>query len=395
MSAKKDAIGRLAPAHIELAQIGLARVEPTRVGPPDADVMGEYLSRAPLHNIYLIHAFQQMQTAAAARPDVAGDRASTSGAAREPSTDSSVFWGAFAKLPTDFSSGRTGASDERHLAGMLLIEPSHRDRRGRVHRQGGSVGYLAYVHERISPPEALACLGTIAARSGVRTLIGHRATVEPALAGLEDKWRIQTRLLHFYQADPERLVRSYAHPVRRATEDDIPDMVGLYRGYEFSRRDATDNDIRREIEQAMHQSGVYFCVEAPDDQDGANSAGSTHRIISAARVYPETDDAGLIGAARTLPEYRGQGIYLAVRTACFEHLFAQGKTGLGMFLDSNTSMHRVIKKQGGTILAEWLIADLQLEPPTTLARLRRRLIPAQVRQWATRLYNRLYQGVYP
>jgi hypothetical protein len=149
-------------------------------------------------------------------------------------------------------------------------------------------------------------------------------------------------------------------------------MVELYRGYEFSRGNRTDQEIRDEIAQTMNQSGTYFCHE------------SGGRIVSAARVFPETVQAGMIGAARTLPEFRGQGIYLSVRTACFEHLFERKKTGLGMFLDTNTSMHRVIEKQGGTILDEWLIVDLRTLPP-----LRRRVIPAPVRRWGSSLKHRI------
>jgi predicted GNAT family acetyltransferase len=199
--------------------------------------------------------------------------------------------------------------------------------------------------------------------------------------------------MHFYRADPDRIARSYDHRVRKATATDIPQMVELYRGYEFSRGDRTDDEIRQEVQAAMGSSGTYFIVESPRQSPrttgGCASTDGAKQIVSAARIYPETDTAGLIGAARTVPACRGQGIYLSVRTACFEHLFHQGKTGLGMFVDSNTSMHRVIAKQGGTILAEWLIADVQPNSGQGLVWLRRRIIPFRFRHWATQRWKRV------
>jgi hypothetical protein len=211
-------------------------------------------------------------------------------------------------------------------------------------------------------------------------LTGRKAYVEPCIAHVrkasgkvaDRRFRAHTRRFYFYRADPEGLACHFQYPVRVAIESDIPSMIELYRGYEFSRRNRTDYEIGDEIAQAMNQSGTYFCHE------------SGGRIVSAARVFPETSQAGMIGAARTLPEFRGQGIYLSVRTACFEHLFEKKKTGLGMFIDTNTSMHRVVEKQGGTILDEWLISDLRAPPP-----LRRRVIPAPVRRWGSSMKRRV------
>jgi RimJ/RimL family protein N-acetyltransferase len=228
-------------------------------------------------------------------------------------------------------------------------------------------------------------LATLAVDLGVRTLVGRQATVQQALSALNRQWLARTRRLLFYVADPEHLARSHEYPVRLATERDILSMVELYRGYEFSPGDRTDADIRHEIQKVMDESGTYFVVESPGEDR------VQPRIISSARIYPETDRAGMIGAARTLPEFRGRGVYLSVRTACFEHLFRQEKTGLGMFVDSNTSMQRVIEKQGGTILSEWLIADLQPwknRLSQSLVRIRRRLIPERLRQWALELGHR-------
>jgi hypothetical protein len=261
------------------------------------------------------------------------------------------------------------------MQGFLAVDSHHNP----------CVGYLAG-----DSREVLVELGTYALQSRVRVLTGRKAYVEPCTTHVsktlgEASGRIadhqvrahrvqvhNTRRFYFYRADPEGLARHFQHPVRVAVESDIPGMIELYRGYEFSRGNRTDQEIGDEIAQAMNQSGTYFCHE------------SGGRIVSAARVFPETSQAGMIGAARTLPEFRGQGIYLSVRTACFEHLFEKKKTGLGMFLDTNTSMHRVIEKQGGTILDEWLIVDLRSPLP-----LRRRVIPASVRRWGSSMRHRV------
>jgi predicted GNAT family acetyltransferase len=303
-----------------------------------------YLGREPLYNIYLIHALQ------------------VDGLESEHTT----FWGAWADRPGD---------EPQEMQGMLAVDSHSRP----------SVGYMAG-----DSHEVLVDLGTHALQSKARVLTGRKAYVEPCATYVQEtpsqvtdrqaqfnrartyRYQTHTRRFFFYRADPDGLTRHFRHPVRVAVESDIPSMIELYRGYEFSRGNRTDQEIGDEIARAMAQSGTYFCHE----QEG--------RIISAARVFPETAQAGMIGAARTLPEFRGQGIYLSVRTACFEHLFEQGKTGLGMFLDTNTSMHRVIEKQGGTILDEWLIVTLKTQPP-----LRRRVIPSPIRRWGTGLKHRV------
>lgn len=358
--------------------IRLRKLEPT-TNTQDADVLAECLDQYPLQNIYLLDALQRIngQRTVSAQTDQTQGEPSASCDCETPG----AFWGAFVETSATAASANTNALSapgqrQTRLEGVLLIESD------------GRAGYLAAT-ESGHTDQSLARLGTFAASSGIRTLVGQRAHVQSATANLDSSrmrrpvWRVQSRRLYFYRADAERLVRCYDHPVRKATKDDVLDMVKLYRGYEFSRQDMTDAEIQQEILTAMGESGTYFVVE--HSQNDLESNVETHRrFISAARIYPETDRAGLIGAARTLPEFRGRGIYLSIRTACFEHLFRQGKAGLGMFLDSNASMHRVIAKQGGTILGEWLIADLKRTPP-----LRRQIIPSRARQWALRLIQRL------
>jgi predicted GNAT family acetyltransferase len=275
-----------------------------------------YLNRDPLHNIYLIHSLQ------------------TRGLAGQGAT----FWGAWG---------------QGLLRGILLVDDE----------DGSGVGYLAGDNPRV-----LARLGELAHQRGAETLVGNGTYIQPATKDLDAQVGVHAKRLHFYRADPEGIVRHYDHPVRMAAKQDIPALVALYQEYEFARKDRMDGEIEHEITRAMDRSGVYFVSE------------SEGRIVSAARIFPQTDRAGVIGAARTLPEFRGRGIYLSVRTACFEHLFRQGKTGLGMFVDANASMHRVLDKQGGSILSEWLIVQLKAKPP-----LRQRILPQRIRRWGLRV----------
>jgi predicted GNAT family acetyltransferase len=279
-----------------------------------------YVNRDPLHNIYLIHGLQTRGLAA----------------------NSTTFWGAF----------KSG-----HLTGILHVDDESRPR----------TGYLAADNHKV-----LARLGKLAYQSGARKLVGKRSCIEPATVDLGARVCVKTKRLHIYRADPERLVRHYDYPVRMATPNDIPSLVLLYREYEFAPKNRTDEEIERIITQAMRHSGVYFICE------------SEEHVVSAARLFPQIDQAGMIGAARTLPEFRGRGLYLSVRTACFEHLFSQGKIGLGTFVDTNASMHRVLEKQGGSIMAEWLIVDLNTKPP-----LRRRILPLRIRRWGLQIRDHI------
>jgi predicted GNAT family acetyltransferase len=289
----------------------------------DKDAVQRFLQQEPLDNLYLFHALERRGTA---------------------------------------SGGFHVALHQGQLAALLCVDDPARP----------SVGYLA-ANPTNTCVSALAQLGKLAAENGPRVLMGKRRYVESAITGLE--LRAEPELLHFYRADPDRLERYCEYPIRVATRDDIPRMVELYRGYEYSRQNRDDGEIEHEIRTAMEESGVYFVLE------------QENRIVSAARIYPETSLAGLIGAARTLPEFRGQRMYLSVRTACFEHLFQQQKTGLGLVMHTNTNMHRVLEKQGGTILDDWCIARLRSK---NKARRRSRAsriwsrIQARLPSWASR-----------
>jgi hypothetical protein len=292
----------------------------------DRDVALSYLGRDPLNNIYLIHALNTYGLC-----------------------DSRVaFWGSFGGTQLD---------------GLLFLDGDGVTR----------AGYLAG-----DRPEALARLGKRALDSGAKALVGKRSYVEHAMKNLKAPDRGSVKPLKLYRLSPENVVRYHDYAVRMATENDIPLLVELYRGYEFSLKDRTDKEIEREIRQAMRLDGVYFVLE------------SDERIVCAARVFPETDQAGMIGAARTFPAYRGRRMYPSVRTACLEYLFRQEKTGVGLILDTNASMLKVNERQGGVVVAEWLIAELKVNQP-----LRRRVVPVCLRRWGLRARDRVLQRLNP
>jgi hypothetical protein len=259
-------------------------------------------------------------------------------------SDRVTFWGAF--------------SDDQ-LAGILFADNDHKPR----------YGCLAS-----DDPEVLTRLGEFALASGIKMLVGKSTYIQPAIKNLYSRVQINVKYYHFYQVHPEQLVRYHDYPVRVATEDDIPLLVEFYRGYEFRRSNITGEETEHEIQKVMDESGRYFVIELEG------------RAVSGARIVAETDRAGVIDAARTLPEFRGRSMYPSVRTACFEYLFEQGKTGLGFFRDTNTNMFQVINKQGGNIIATWLIVDLLEKPP-----LRRRIFPLRLRRWGLSVKDRIWR----
>jgi predicted GNAT family acetyltransferase len=287
----------------------------------DYDVVQSYLNQDPLHSILMIHSLQ------------------THGL----ESDLGTFWGAF---------------DDGRLVGVLFADNGSSRRR---------FGCLA-----ADNPAALAQLGQLALEAKVRLLLGRSTYIQPAIDNLPSRIQIGIRYFSFYQVRPEQLVCFYDHPVRAATEEDIPLLVELYRDWEFQRRNRDEEEIEREIRRVMDESGRYFLIE----MEG--------QAVSAARVFPETDQAGMIGAARTLPAFRGRGMYPCVRTTCFEYLFKQGKTGLGLFEETNASITRVVSKQGGTIVARWLRVNIKERPP-----LRRRILPSRLRRWGLNIRDRV------
>ena len=276
----------------------------------DRDVAQSYLNRDPLDNIYLIHGLQ------------------TYGLDSEDAT----FWGAF--------------EDDR-LKGVLFFND----------RFGCLVG---------DDPTTLSHLGGLAFQSGVKTMRGEDAHIQPAIKDLLHQTQVQVERMLFETVRPEQLVPFYDYPVRIADKDDISLLVKLYFNSEFYRNYQTEAGLGQRIEMRMDQGVTYFLIE------------SEGQAISAARILPETDQAGMISAAMTLPAFRGRGIYPSVRTACLQHLFEKGKIGVGLVWEDNTKIINVIKKNGGVLSAGWLQVSFKTKPPSkrrlSLARIRRRVL---------------------
>lgn len=287
----------------------------------DYDIVLSYLNQDPLHNIYLIHGLQ------------------THGLESGHVT----FWGAF---------------DDDRLEGILFADNDSRPRSG----------FLAGDNPRV-----LGRLGKFALESEIKQLAGKSTYIQPAIENLQSRIRIHVKHFHFLEVYPEQLVHRYDYPVRAATEDDVPSLVELYRNYEFSNKSRTDEEIEHEIRRTMDESGGYFLIELEG------------RAVSAAGIAPETDRAGTITAVRTLPEFRGRGMYRSIRTACFEYLFEKGKIGLGLILDTNATMKKIVNKYGGSFTAEWLIVRFRERPP-----LRRRILPARLRRWGLSIKDKVW-----
>jgi predicted GNAT family acetyltransferase len=287
----------------------------------DHDLVQAYLDRDPLHNIYLIHGLQ------------------THG------LDSAhvTFWGAF---------------NEDRLEGVLFADNDYRRRFGSLAGDG---------------PTVLARLGKLALKSEIRTLAGKSACLQPVVENLPSRFLVtQVERLNLYKIHPGELVAHHDYPVRWATTDDVPLLVELYKNYE-PVGEKTVQEVEQEIRKAMDKGGDYFFLE------------SGGRAVSAARIFPQTDRAGMIDGATTLPEFRGRGLYPCVRTACFEHLFEEEKIGLGLVSENNTIMHKIVEKYGGTFIAPWWIVLFKSKPP-----LRQRIIPQRLRYWALNLKQALH-----
>lgn len=279
----------------------------------DLDRVGSYLDQDPLHNIYLIHALQ------------------TYGLTSEHVT----FWGTF---------------NGDLLKGVLFADNDY------TH----CFGSLAGDNEKV-----LALLGKFALKSGIRILAGQDTSIQPIVENLPSRFLIShIEHLDFYQVYPEQFQGRHGYPVQQATRDDIPLLVELYKHYELGGRKPPE-EIEREIHKAMDKKGSYFFLK------------SQGRAVSAARIFPQTDRAGLIDGATTLPKYRGCGMYTCVRTACLEHLFEQEKIGLGLVNQNNAAVHKIVNKYGGSFIAQWLIVRFNKRPP-----LRRRILAPRLRRWA-------------
>lgn len=285
----------------------------------DSSILHSYLEQDPLHNIYMIHGQQIYGLVSKAVS----------------------FWGAF---------------EGKRLSGVLFA----------MHRPP-SFGCLAG-----DTVDVLETLGHLALESGIHKLIGKDQYIQPVLNSQRSRCQISVIHLGFFETVPERFVPRRDHPVRVATEDDIPLLIELYRDYELYPSDLTKQEIAQEIHGVFSECGVYLMVE----REG--------KAVSAARIAVESDQAGMIDAATTLPEYRGCGMYSSVRTACCDYLFGKTKITLALIRHDNTTMQSIAVKSGSCLTAEWLIARFRDKPP-----LRRRLLPYRLRRWGKVIADRV------
>jgi predicted GNAT family acetyltransferase len=158
----------------------------------------------------------------------------------------------------------------------------------------------------------------------------------------------------FYKCGPNHLNPSYQYPCRRATPDDIDELAELYADYEFGAHGGSTDKLRSHIKQNIKNGGTYFCIELDS------------KIVISAMVYCETSYGGIIGSARTLPEYRRRGLYKSLRTACFEYLFEKNKIGVAFFVESNFKIQKLIEKQGGEFLEDWIVFKNRSEKPRSI-----------------------------
>lgn len=254
-----------------------------------------------------------------------------------------------------------GAFDGCRLDGVLLI----------VHRYKGKIGYLGYPTSNKN--SVLLDLLKFGQALGVRRFIGEKSNFEPASEEWRSRYRQRIKTLNFYKVLPDNFNSNYDYNVRIAAKSDIPLLVGLYKQFEYRKKNRSAEEAKQEIQNVMDESGIYFMIEIEG------------RAASAAKIATETDKAGIIGAARTLPEYRGRGLYLSVRTACYEYLFKKGKMGVGFFEDKNRNMHKILKKQGGSISNKWLIINFGRNRRPA----RRRFIPSYLRRWTLNIKDRV------
>lgn len=290
------------------------------LGEQDYDIVKSYLEQDPLNNLHPIHGLQKY--------GVAGKRV--------------TFWGGFVG---------------NQLGGILFVDNTN----------DSLWAFVSCDNQML-----LLDLVKVARKSDIKSLIGKQSSLQPAIKKLRSKHQISVNSYLFYKSHPDQLIRHYDYPVRAATKEDIPLLVDLYRGYEFSDTRRGEEEIELEIRKTMDESGVYFFIE----MEG--------RAVSAERVYAETDKAGMLGAARTLPEFRGRGLISSVRTACHEYLFNQGKFGVAFVKDTNISMIKVLRKSQTSVIGKWLIVDFSKKPP-----LRHRILPLSIRRRALSLKDNL------
>lgn len=257
-----------------------------------------YLSNDHFNNIYLIHALQTYGV----------------------ESKNAIFFGAF---------------KNKKIVGVLYIEII----------EGLRFGSLCGDSNKI-----LKQLGRYALKNGINVLTGKKDYITPIIEEQHDRNDLVEQY-DFYRINPNQLIGRYEYPVQRAIMDDIPILIDLYKTSELGNTKKKDRRvIELEIKRTMKYESGYFFIK------------SHGRAVSVSRIVAETDKVGVIDGSTTLPENRGQGMHPSVRTAGFEYLFQKDKIGLGYIRESDSIMHKMIKKTGGTFIEKWLIVLVNQKP---------------------------------
>lgn len=234
---------------------------------------------------------------------------------------------------------------------------TNNDIQGILFSDGFHMGGTGFVTSRTK--EECAALVQFGFSKGLNAIIGSEDTIAPILNTTATRGKAVKRW-RVYQCHSEHLIPRYDYPVRQASIKDVDALTALYSRYEYRAHDDVEK-IKEEILGNFKSGNNYFVVA---DQD---------RIIAGAMLYMETSYAAVIGAARVLPEYRGKGVYYSLRTACFEYLFGKKKYAVGFFVEDNTAMANVVRKNGGKDAGHWLVLRFSTEK-TGLRHYARRLV---------------------
>lgn len=275
----------------------------------DHDSIQPYLDEDHFHNLHLIHALRRHGL----------------------ESKHATFWGTF---------------KANELTGILCAQVSDGVRFGSL--TGNS-------------DKTLSQLGRFAHKAGILTLIGRDSYIIPAIKHLQS-WVIQERHYTFYKIEPEMWKGRYGYAIRKATLDDIQLIVEHYKSADYGGFSQTSREeIECEIRRAMQFESGYFMIK---------QAG---QAVSVARIIAETDRAGILDAASTLAEFRCRGMSSCLQTARLEYLFRKGKIGVGYVRDSNSAMHKIMRRCGGFSIGKWLILNLRKRLP-----LHKRIIPSRL-----------------
>ncbi|MGQ9630349.1 MAG: GNAT family N-acetyltransferase [bacterium] len=244
--------------------------------------------------------------------------------------------------------------DRDHIHNLFLVDNIRRlgadprvqffgyfDGRGEI--EGISMFYLANLSLYATSVEAVKSFVDLACKKGAKVLVGRRESVDAFLRFCNPHNILSERMEVFCELNRENFRDIGVMPTRRATPQDLKDLV---KHYLRSSANRNPRILREELAERIKSYDVFIGLRG-------------RSIVSSAYTIAESPLAAYIGGVFTLPEYRGNGYGASCVGRLCSEILRRGKRPALFYYEDNLPAAKLYRKLGFVETARWKIVTLR------------------------------------